>query len=73
VFSFDRRSLAKLRLLIDRLNSLPSLPPLDVDKKAIADTHDKRSDRNLSEIAEEEPLRFVGANTPKKSGPSKLS
>jgi uncharacterized protein (TIGR00730 family) len=64
VLSFDRRSLAKLRLLIDRLNSLPSLPPLDAEKKTIADTHDQRSDRNVNEIVEEESLRLVDPKTP---------
>jgi predicted Rossmann-fold nucleotide-binding protein len=54
---FDRRSLAKLRLLIDRLNTLPSLPP--VEAEAPADTQDQRSDRGVSEIAEEESMRIV--------------
>ncbi len=56
---FDRRSLAKLRLLIDRLNSLASLPPMEVEKPTIADTQDARSDRGVSEIAEEESMRIV--------------
>ncbi len=55
--AFDRRSLAKLRLLIDRLNTLPSLPPEGVETPA--DTQEQRSDRGLSEIAEEESLRIV--------------
>ena len=59
VLKFDRRSLAKLRLLIDTLNSLPSLPPMESEKPSIADTKDARSDRNVSEIAEEESLRIV--------------
>jgi uncharacterized protein (TIGR00730 family) len=57
VLKFDRRSLAKLRLLIDRLNTLPSLPP--VEAEAPADTQDQRSDRGVSEIAEEESMRIV--------------
>ena len=57
VLKFDRRSLGKLRLLIDTLNSLPSLPPLGPD--AAAETHDPRSDRGVSEIAEEESVRIV--------------
>jgi hypothetical protein len=56
---FDRRSLAKLRMLIDRLNTLPSLPPEEVEMKKAADTETQRSDRNVSEIAEEESLRIV--------------
>jgi uncharacterized protein (TIGR00730 family) len=56
---FDRRSLAKLRMLIDRLNTLPSLPPMDAEVKKSADTEEQRSDRNVSEIAEEESLRIV--------------
>ena len=55
--AFDRRSLAKLRMLIDRLNTLPSLPPADAGGPA--DTQDQRSDRGLSEIAEEESIRIV--------------
>jgi uncharacterized protein (TIGR00730 family) len=54
---FDRRSLAKLRMLIDRLNSLPSLPPME--KQEAADTKDARSDRGVAEIAEEESVRLV--------------
>ena len=57
VLNFDRRSLARLRLLIDRLNTLPSLPPMET--AATADTRDSRSDRSLGEIAEEESLRIV--------------
>jgi uncharacterized protein (TIGR00730 family) len=59
VLKFDRRSLARLRMLIDRLNSLPSLPPMEVDVRSIADTQDQRSDRGVSEIAEEESMRIV--------------
>ncbi len=59
VMKFDRRSLAKLRLLIDRLNSFPSLPPMETEKPTIADTKEERSDRNVSEIAEEESIRIV--------------
>jgi uncharacterized protein (TIGR00730 family) len=59
VLKFDRRSLAKLRLLIDRLNDLPSLPPMEAEKPKIADTQEHRSDRGVSEIAEEESVRLV--------------
>jgi uncharacterized protein (TIGR00730 family) len=59
VLKFDRRSLARLRLLIDRLNSLPSLPPMETEKPQIADTKELRSDRGVSEIAEEESVRLV--------------
>jgi uncharacterized protein (TIGR00730 family) len=53
---FDRRSLAKLRLMIDRLNTLPSMPAVEA---APADTQEQRSDRGVSEIAEEESMRIV--------------
>jgi uncharacterized protein (TIGR00730 family) len=56
---FDRRSLAKLRMLIDRLNTLPSLPPMDQARPGAADTQDARSDRGVAEIAEEESVRLV--------------
>ncbi|MCL2639739.1 MAG: TIGR00730 family Rossman fold protein [Phycisphaerales bacterium] len=59
VLKFDRRSLGHLRLLIDRLNALPSLPPMDHATKALSETHVTSSDRNLSEIAEEESVRLV--------------
>jgi uncharacterized protein (TIGR00730 family) len=59
VLRFDRRSLARLRMLIDRLNTLPSLPPLEADAPTIADTQEQRSDRGVSEIAEEESMRIV--------------
>ncbi|HEY4329548.1 MAG TPA: LOG family protein, partial [Phycisphaerae bacterium] len=59
VLQFDRRSLAKLRLLIDRLNTLASLPPLEAEGPALSDTQDQRSDRGLGEIAEEESVRIV--------------
>jgi len=54
---FDRRNLARLRLLINRLNTLPSLPPMEGARPE--DTQDQRSDRGLGEIAEEESLRIV--------------
>jgi uncharacterized protein (TIGR00730 family) len=57
VLKFDRRSLAKLRQLIDRLNTLPSLPP--PEPAVTTDTQDQRSDRGLSEIAEEESVRVI--------------
>lgn len=59
VLKFDRRSLGRLRMLIDRLNSLPSLPPLEALGTGASDTGEQRSDRGLSEIAEEESLRIV--------------
>lgn len=64
VLKFDRRSLAKLRLMIDRINSLPSLPPMESEKHTFADTRDDRSDRNVSEIAEEESIRIVDPPQP---------
>ena len=59
VFPFDRRSLARLRLLIDRLNTLPGLPPLQLPSAGIADIGATGSDRNLGEIADEESVTFV--------------
>jgi uncharacterized protein (TIGR00730 family) len=56
VLKFDRRNLARLRMLIDRLNSLPSLPGME---EATADTQETRSDRGLGEMVEEEGLRIV--------------
>jgi uncharacterized protein (TIGR00730 family) len=58
VLKFDRRNLARLRMLIDRLNTLPSLPPVE-PQGAEADTQEQRSDRGVSEIAEEESVRIV--------------
>jgi uncharacterized protein (TIGR00730 family) len=57
VLKFDRRSLAKLRMLIDALNTLPSLPP-DAAKNA-SDTKEQRGDRHIGEITEEESLQIV--------------
>jgi hypothetical protein len=57
VLKFNRRSLGRLRMLIDRLNSLPSLPALEAEGPA--DTREQRSDRGLGEIAEEESVRIV--------------
>src|SRR5439155_959284 len=57
VLNFDRRSLGKLRQLIDRLNSLPSLPPEEF--ASAADTKEQRPDRGLGEIAEEESVIIV--------------
>jgi hypothetical protein len=57
VLKFDRKSLGRLRMLIDRLNSLPSLPPMETE--GLADTREQRSDRGLGEIAEEESVRIV--------------
>ena len=58
VLKFDRRNLAKLRMLINALNDLPSLPPEVLDP-AISDTRDKRSDRTIGEMVEEESVRLV--------------
>jgi hypothetical protein len=57
VLKFDRRSLAHLRQLIDRLNTLPSLPPME--PTVATNTQDQRSDRGISEIAEEESVRVI--------------
>jgi hypothetical protein len=53
--------MGKLRLLIDRLNTLPSLPP--AEKVAASDTQDQRPDRGVGEIAEEESMRIVEPGT----------
>jgi uncharacterized protein (TIGR00730 family) len=57
VLKFDRRSLAKLRLLIDALNILPSLPPESA--KTASETREERSDRHIGEMTEEESLKIV--------------
>ena len=59
VLKFDRRSLGKLRQLIDFLNTLPSLPPIETEPAAASDTQEQRPDRGLGEIAEEESVRIV--------------
>ncbi len=58
VFVFDRRSMARLRNLIDRLNTLPSLPPVHLPEGA--DVGSKEPDRHLAEIAEEQPIKLTG-------------
>ncbi|MCC7192277.1 MAG: LOG family protein [Phycisphaeraceae bacterium] len=58
--AFNRRSLARLRHLIDRLNTLPSLPPLKETAVEAAEVGVNESDRGLSEIAEEEGVKIIG-------------
>src|SRR5262249_53958076 len=57
VLKFDRRQLGKLRMLIDALNTLPSLPP-EIEEAA-SETSEARSVRNIGEIQEEESLKIV--------------
>lgn len=57
VLKFDRKNLARLRMLIDALNSLPSLPTEAADDAA--QTQDARSDRHIGEITEEESVQIV--------------
>jgi uncharacterized protein (TIGR00730 family) len=59
VLRFDRKSLGRLRMLIDRLNSLASLPPMAEENGAPAQTQEERSVRSVGEIAEEESVRIV--------------
>jgi uncharacterized protein (TIGR00730 family) len=59
VLKFDRRSLGKLRMLIDQLNSLASLPPMEAQGTEPSDTREERPDRGVGEIAEEESMRIV--------------
>ncbi len=56
---FDRRSLARLRMLINRLNTLPSLPPFEQEFCDLADTQEVRSDRGVAQLADEESVRLV--------------
>ena len=58
-FQFDRRSMAYLRLLIDRLNSLPSLPPLTGPTR-VPDVGSDQPDRMVGEMAEEEGIKLAG-------------
>jgi len=58
--NFNRRSLARLRLMIDRLNTLPSLPPPSVTTPEAADVGANVSDRGVAEISEEESIKIVG-------------
>ena len=61
VFAFARHNLARLRMLIDRLNVLPSLPA-EVEQEApkAAEVGSTQSDRGLAEIAEEESIKIAG-------------
>lgn len=58
--TFNRRSLARLRQMIDRLNTLPSLPPLGEIAAEAAEVGVNESDRGVAEIAEEEGIKIVG-------------
>jgi uncharacterized protein (TIGR00730 family) len=58
--NFNRRSLARLRQVIDRLNALPSLPPIVEAAPAAAEVGANHGDRNVAEIAEEEGIKIVG-------------
>lgn len=58
-FSFNRRSLARLRMLIDELNVLPSLP-METGSPGVAQTGSDKADREVGEIAEEEPIKLAG-------------
>ncbi len=60
LLTFDRRSLARLRHLIDRLNTLPSLPPAATRDVAAADVGVNENDRGVAEIADEESLKIIG-------------
>lgn len=61
---FDRRELARLRMFIDRLNALPSLPP-ETTLKGVANTGAvTESDRGLGQIAEEESIKLSGQDAP---------
>ena len=59
-FAFDRRLLARLRMLIDRLNDLPSLPPEGTAAPASQTGTPSESDRGLGQIAEEEAIKLAG-------------
>ena len=63
MFRFDRRSLARLRLLIDRLNTLPSLPPMESEAPRSGEVGAEVSDRNVGHIAEEEGIKLAGPGT----------
>lgn len=56
--NFNRRSLARLRILIDRLNTLPSLPPLRDTTPAEVGANEP--DRAVGEIAPEESIKLAG-------------
>jgi hypothetical protein len=57
--NFNRRGLARLRLLIDRLNTLPSLPPLRETAPEAAEVGANESDRGVAEISEEESVKII--------------
>jgi len=67
VFAFDRRSMARLRQLLDRLNTLPSLPP--VQPPASAELGSDDAERGLSEIAEEESIELSGPGIARPEAP----
>ena len=58
VFAFDRRALARLRMLIDALNTLPGLPPLRIPDGAEVGSADP--DRALAEIAGDDAIKVTG-------------
>ncbi len=60
--SFNRRNLSRLRQLIDAINLLPSLPAPEA--MAASDVGAHKSDRNVSEIAEEESIKIVEPKNP---------
>jgi uncharacterized protein (TIGR00730 family) len=69
IFTFDRRSLARLRMLIDQLNKLPSLPPVKAPESA--EIGSKESVRGVAEIAEEEAITLAGPGVKPSSRPVK--
>lgn len=60
---FNRRSLARLRMMIDRLNTLPSLPA-DEPSRDAAEVGANAPDREVGTITEEESIRITGAQQP---------
>lgn len=60
VMRFDRRSLAKLRLMIDELNTLASLPPLQTTAPLSPEVGANVPDRSVGQIAEEEGIKIAG-------------
>jgi uncharacterized protein (TIGR00730 family) len=63
VLKFNRRSLSRLRMLIDALNTLESLPPLRATAAQAAEVGANEPDRGVGEIAEEEGIKIVGPET----------
>lgn len=59
VLDFNRRSLARLRMLIDRLNTLPSLPPPEAVAREPAQVGSDKPDRHLGHLAEEESIKLA--------------